>query len=74
MDCIFILWCQKTNSTITITFTKLKQQFKLCSRGVMDSTMVFGTISSGSNPDGSAKVLKNQLCYSTDFFMVFVFK
>lgn len=26
-------------------------------RGVMDSTMVFGTISSGSNPDGSAKKL-----------------
>ena len=26
-----------------------------CSRGVMDSTMVFGTISSGSSPDGSTK-------------------
>ena len=30
----------------------------LCSRSVTDSTLVFGTISSGSNPDGSAKNIK----------------
>lgn len=30
----------------------------ICSRGVMDSTMVFGTISSGSNPDGSTNYNK----------------
>lgn len=29
--------------------------YHLCAYGVMDSTMVFGTISSGSNPDRRTK-------------------
>ena len=28
----------------------------ICAHGVMDSTMVFGTISEGSNPSGRAKL------------------
>ena len=33
--------------------------YNLCLYGVMDSTMVFGTISSGSNPDRDAKKRMN---------------
>ena len=52
-----------------------------CSRGVMDSTMVFGTISSGSNPDGSTKycnenywlkqrkALEQKTCLHSMFFL-----
>lgn len=33
----------------------------LCAYGVMDSTMVFGTISSGSNPDRRTKTVLTSL-------------
>ena len=44
---------QSLQHFFNISFRQLSQNFS-CSRGVMDSTMVFGTICSGSNPDGSA--------------------
>ena len=51
---------QKTNGSLRIKPFFLFFNL-ICPHGVMDSTTVFGTVSSGSSPDGDAKKQRKTL-------------